>query len=274
MKILKTLKDLNAYREGVTMPLAFVPTMGALHEGHLELVRQALQRSDEVIASIFVNPTQFAPHEDLDSYPRTIEDDCKKLEALGCKAAWLPSVEDLYPGGEVKADIDPGEIGLPLEGEFRPHFFGGVATVVKRLFDHVKPDIAFFGEKDYQQLQVIKRLVETQNMPIEIVGVPLVRDNNGLALSSRNAYLKPEEYDIACHLNRVLFSMAEKIKTGADISDTESWGVEQLKEAGFDAIQYCTVRDAVTLLPSNQEPLRVFAATVVGKTRLIDNVPV
>lgn len=274
MDIIHTLDELKIWRKKYPARLAFVPTMGALHEGHLELVRQAHKRVDTVIASIFVNPAQFAPHEDLDAYPRTLDTDCEKLKATGCHAVWAPSLQEMYPHGMPTTTIAVGGVSEPLEGEFRPHFFSGVATVVSKLLHQVRPDIALFGEKDWQQLQVIKQMVRDLDMGIEIIGVPIVRDENGLALSSRNAYLNEKEYEIACHLNRILFSMAEKIKQGEDISDCEVWGAAQIKEAGFHKVDYCAVRDAKTLQPSDQDPLRILAAAWVGKARLIDNVAV
>ena len=274
MIVLYDLETLKNWRSSLDDTVAFVPTMGALHDGHMALVYEALKHADQVIASIFVNPTQFAPNEDFESYPRTTEEDCKKLEEAGCHAVWLPQEKDLYPDKKAQSDIAPGEIANPLEGEFRPHFFGGVATVVKRLFEAVEPDIALFGEKDYQQLQVIRWLVETYDLPVKIVGVETVRDENGLALSSRNKYLSPEEYQSALHLNKTLYAMAEKISAGQDVQSVESWALENLKDAGFHKIDYCTVRDAKTLLePVSGQALRILAAAWMGKARLIDNIP-
>jgi pantoate--beta-alanine ligase len=274
VKVLNTHAELSEYRGGLQSRLAFVPTMGALHEGHLELVRQGLQQAETVIASIFVNPAQFAPHEDLDAYPRTLEEDVEKLKSVGCEAVWAPSLQEMYPHGMPTTTIDVGGVSKPLEGEFRPHFFGGVATVVAKLLNQVRPDVAMFGEKDWQQLQVVTQMVKDLDMGVEIMGVGIVRDENGLALSSRNAYLSKEEYKTACHLNRTLFSMAEKIKDGMGIEEAESWGTQELQEAGFGKIDYCAVRDAHTLLPSDHGVLRILAAAWCGKARLIDNVAV
>lgn len=273
MKIIQTLPDLGQWRSSVNQT-GLVPTMGALHDGHMALVKAAREQCESVIASIFVNPAQFAPGEDLDSYPRTFEEDVKKLKAAGCNALWAPDVDTMYPDGDSESDIEPAAVALPLEGEIRPHFFKGVVNVVSRLFEKVKPDMAFFGEKDYQQLLVIRHMVADYNIPVKIVAVPTVRDDNGLALSSRNQYLSEREYGIAVHLNRILFAMAEKLRQGHAIPEVKAEALTELKRAGFDSIDYCVVRDAETLLHSAHHPLRILAAVKVGKTRLIDNVPV
>lgn len=271
---IRTYAELRKYRGTLQGTIGFVPTMGALHDGHIALVRAVLEKCNTAIASIFVNPAQFAPHEDFSSYPRTLEQDIKKLQGAGCHALWVPGDEEMYPLGKPTTTVRVSGVSTPLEGEFRPHFFEGVATVVAKLLHQVRPTHAFFGEKDWQQLQVIRRMQSDLSMGIEIVGVPIVRDENGLALSSRNAYLSGEEYDIACHMNRVLFAMAEKIRKGLDCTDVEKWGTENLRAAGFDSVDYCTVRDAHTLEPSTHDLLRILAAAKIGKTRLIDNVPV
>lgn len=205
MKHLKTSEELGSYiqdarKKGQTV--AFIPTMGALHAGHLALVEEGLKRCDIAVVSIFVNPTQFAPHEDFDSYPRTLDADIQKLEQVGAQAVWTPSEADLYPDGPV-SDIHVSGVSEPLEGTFRPHFFDGVASVVARLLRAVKPDIACFGEKDYQQLQVVQKMVAEQQIPVEIVPVGIVRGESGLALSSRNAYLDEAQHKIAVRLNRI-----------------------------------------------------------------------
>lgn len=275
MIILKTLDDLKSFQSSSTCKrLGLVPTMGALHDGHIALVKAAREQCDCVIASIFVNPAQFAPHEDLDRYPRTFEEDVKKLESAGCDAVWAPGVEEMYPDGNMETDIVPAAVSLPLEGEHRPHFFAGVVNVVARLFDQVKPQAAYFGEKDYQQLQVIRHMVKDYDIPVEIIGVPIVRDENGLALSSRNRYLSEQEYDVAVHLNRILFSMAENLRQGKTVQDVKAEALLELQKAGFDSIDYCAVRDAETLLHSVHHPLRILAAVKIGTTRLIDNVAV
>jgi pantoate--beta-alanine ligase len=244
--------------------VGFVPTMGALHAGHLSLVEEARQESDIVVVSIFVNPTQFAPHEDFESYPRDIKGDAEKLAQTGADVLWLPTELDIYPEGKA-TDTHISGVSGPLEGECRPHFFDGVATVVRRLFLAVEPDKAFFGEKDFQQLQVIKKLVRDYDFNIDIIGVPTVRDENGLALSSRNAYLNKEQYDVAVQLNKILKQLA-----AGDINEIQAR--EKLLRAGFDRVDYCTARNAETFLPDN--PDRVLAAAWIGGTRLIDNMPV
>lgn len=252
--------------------MAFIPTMGALHAGHLALVEEGLKRCDIAVVSIFVNPTQFAPHEDFDSYPRTLDADIQKLEQVGAQAVWTPSEADLYPDGPV-SDIHVSGVSEPLEGTFRPHFFDGVASVVARLLRAVKPDIACFGEKDYQQLQVVQKMVAEQQIPVEIVPVGIVRGESGLALSSRNAYLDEAQHKIAVRLNRILFDMAEKAAAGENISSIDSWGKAALEKAGFEKIDYCTIRDARSLLePVAGQEKRILAAAWIGKTRLIDNI--
>jgi len=255
--------------------IAFVPTMGALHDGHLSLVREGLKRADICIPYIFLNPTQFAPGEDLDKYPKTLARDIELLEDAGASALYLPRADEVYPNGpEVTHEVPP--IALPLEGKFRPHMFAGVMTVLECMFDHCKPDIALFGEKDYQQLQVILYLVNHLNLRIDIIGVPTARDENGLALSSRNVYLSPEEYDIAIHLNQVLAEMVARIHGGEMIDQVEDVARKRLMDEGFEGIDYITVRDAQTLLPpdENTKDRRVLAAVRIGHTRLIDNMAV
>lgn len=272
---LHNFEELQAYAGAEDSVLGLVPTMGALHEGHLHLVEIALADCDRVIVSVFVNPKQFAPHEDLAKYPRTLDVDMEKLAAAGVHAIYTPSIDDMYPEGFV-TKISVGKISEPLEGQFRPQFFDGVATVVAKLFLQVMPDKAFFGEKDYQQLQVIKRMVYDLNLPIEIVPVPTVRDkDSGLALSSRNAYLNEDELKVAQQLNLVLLTMAEKIDSGFDMREIEAWGVAELKIRGFTKIDYCDIRDAKTLQPSDtgdKAEKRILAAAWIGTTRLIDNI--
>lgn len=269
---LKSLEELQQY-VGEDVTLGFVPTMGALHEGHIHLAEMALAECDRVLVSIFVNPKQFAPHEDLDKYPRTLEADIKKLEEIGVHAVYTPGIDDIYPDG-FATKISVSKVTETLEGEFRPQFFDGVATVVAKLFMQVMPDKAFFGEKDYQQLQVIKKLVADLNMPIEIIGVPTVRDkDSGLALSSRNAYLNPEEIKIAQQLNRVLLTMADKIEVGDNLTDIEHWARAELLVRGFTKVDYCDIRDAHTLqIPRGNSEKRILAAAWIGTTRLIDNI--
>lgn len=264
--------------------IALVPTMGALHEGHLTLVREGLRRADRVIATIFVNPAQFGPNEDYDAYPRTWEADLEKLAAAGAAAVFRPGRADMYPPG-FATTVSVGGVTAPLEGECRPGHFDGVATVVAKLLLQAQPDIALFGEKDYQQLQLIKKLAADLDIPAEIAGVPTVRDANGLALSSRNAYLSPAQYEIACALNRILSGLAAAIRENpaADIQALEDGARRDLLSAGFDSVDYIAVRDARTLETiydleydkgATRPPLRVLAAARLGRARLIDNVPV
>lgn len=250
----------------------FVPTMGALHEGHMSLVREAKTSTGKVIVSIFVNPTQFAPHEDFDSYPRVVEKDCELLKAEGVHAVYLPSVEDIYPEGfattvSVKRDYEP------LEGAARPHFFDGVTTVVSKLLLQTDADKAFFGEKDFEQLFTVRRMVSDLNIKTDVIGVPTVRDQNGLALSSRNAYLSKAEYDVAIHLNKILASMCDRIKAGESLKNIQKQGVAALLDKGFEKVDYLEIRDAESLKIVDEKtgPLRILVAAHLGKARLIDN---
>lgn len=255
--------------------ISFVPTMGALHEGHIDLVRRGLHMADICIPYIFLNPTQFAPSEDLAAYPKTLDADLKMFEAAGAQAVYLPRADEVYPNGPEVTHTVEG-ISQPLEGEFRPQMFGGVATVLARMFDHAKPDVALFGEKDYQQLQVIRQLVKNLKLPIRIIGVPTVRDERGLALSSRNAYLTKEQYKVATSLNSVLYDMGVRFHSGDSIRDVEIWAHEQLLKEGFESVDYAVIRDAETLLSVTEKTkeLRALAAVKIGKARLIDNMPV
>jgi len=274
--VLKTVADLRGWTgrsRAAGKTIALVPTMGALHEGHLTLVREGLKQADAVIVSIFVNPAQFGPGEDLDAYPRTWDADLEKLTATGAHAVFYPAASEMYPEG-FSTNVSVRGVSEPLEGAKRPGHFDGVATVVSKLLLQCLPDAALFGEKDWQQLQVIKQMVADLNIPVEITGVPTVRDQNGLALSSRNAYLSEEEYKIACTLNKTLFAAAEKIAAGEAVETARQWGIKALEEAGFGAIDYLEVRDAGTLAAPGDGRLRVLAAVKCGKARLIDNVAV
>jgi pantoate--beta-alanine ligase len=256
--------------------LALVPTMGALHAGHLALVRRARRRADRVVVSIFVNPTQFAPHEDFASYPRRFEDDLAALAREKVDLVWAPTAELMYPAGFATRIVLQGPAVAGLEDAFRPHFFGGVATVVAKLLIQCLPDVAFFGEKDFQQLQVIKTLVRDLDIPVKIVGVSIVREHDGLALSSRNAYLSPQERAVAPTLHRVLADCAKKIKQGRAIGDVLAQGRAAIAGAGF-ALDYLEARHAETLArvtSINDGPLRLLVAAKLGKTRLIDNIGV
>ena len=235
--------------------------MGALHAGHMALVAEARRRADHVVASIFVNPTQFGPNEDLSTYPRREAADAAMLEAEGCAILWVPDAATMYPDG-LAASVRAGAVGKDLDGAARPGHFDGVATVVARLFDQVRPDLALFGEKDYQQLAVIRQLVRDLGLPIEIVGVPTQRDADGLALSSRNAYLSEEERQAARILPRALGEAAQAIEGGADIADALARARARLAEAGFEPIDYVELRDAETLAPLGalDRPARLLAA--------------
>ena len=265
---------LAALREG-GKSIAFVPTMGALHDGHMALVAEGRRRADHVVASIFVNPTQFGPSEDLATYPRREAADAAMLEKEDVAILWAPEAAAMYPDG-VEANVHVGGISAELDGASRPGHFDGVATVVSRLFDQVRPDIALFGEKDYQQLVIIRHLVRDLDLPIEIVAVPTQRDEDGLALSSRNAYLSEEERLAARILPRALGEAAQSIEGGAPIEEALERVRARLAEAGFDPIDYVELRDAETLAPlvSLDRPARLLAAAKIGRTRLIDNLPV
>jgi len=280
--VAKTVAELRGHvdawrREGARV--ALVPTMGALHEGHLALTREGAARAGRggrVVVSIFVNPAQFAPNEDFGRYPRALEADKAKLEAQGvAHLIYAPEVQEMYPDGfasHVRADGP----AAGLESDFRPHFFGGVATVVAKLFSQCRPDIAMFGEKDYQQLLVVRRMAKDLDLGVEVVGVPIVREANGLALSSRNAYLSPSERKVAGQLNRVLADVAAKARGGTSIPVAEAEGFAALLNAGFARVDYIAVRDAETLamIHDVKKTARVLAAATVGKTRLIDNMAV
>ena len=256
--------------------IALVPTMGALHDGHLALVRHAQGRADRVIVSIFVNPTQFAPHEDFGSYPRTWDTDQAALGAAEVDAVWVPEVATMYPEG-FATRIEPGGPALAgLEDRFRPHFFGGVCTVVAKLLLQVGPDLAMFGEKDYQQLKVVTAMARDLDIAARIVGVPTVREKDGLALSSRNAYLSADERAVAPTLHRVLQDCAAAIKAGRAIAEALASGRADIERAGF-VVDYLEARHAETLAPitaTSDGPIRLLVAARLGRTRLIDNIAV
>lgn len=267
----QTIKDWR----GQGLRVALVPTMGALHAGHMALVTRARQMADRVVASVFVNPTQFGPQEDFASYPRRESQDALLLMKTGAHGLYAPSVDEMYPEGFATA-ITVGGPSEGLCGDFRPGHFSGVATVVTKLLLQSGVDVALFGEKDYQQLQVIRRMVRDLDIPVEIEGVPTVRESDGLAMSSRNAYLTPEERAVAPELHRTLAEMAERLAAGAALADQVAWGRQRLLGTGFSAIDYLSVRDAVRLTPleSISRPARILVAAHLGKARLIDNVAV
>jgi len=259
------------------LSVGMVPTMGALHEGHLSLVRLAKERADRVVASIFVNPKQFAPHEDFDTYPRGEERDAGLLLSAGCDLLYAPAATEMY-APSFATSVSVSGVSEPLDGEARPHFFSGVATVVSKLLIQCAPDVAVFGDKDYQQLLVIKRLARDLDLPVEIVGGPTARDPDGLALSSRNAYLTPEQRQIAAALPATLKRLAAAVAAGVPVDAAEQRAVGELQAAGFDKIDYIEVRDGSDLSRLGPGPAglgtRVLAAAWLGKTRLIDNMAV
>ncbi len=290
MRIAHSLDELRHTLQNATCR-AFVPTMGNLHEGHLQLMRMARVAADQratsathsasqamTVASIFVNRLQFAPHEDFDTYPRTFERDCEQLAANGCDVVFAPSEKDLYPEPQVFKVHPPAELADILEGAFRPGFFVGVSTVVHKLFNVVQPDIAVFGKKDYQQLMIIRRMVQQMALPIEIIGGDTRRADDGLALSSRNGYLSAEDRTEAVQLSLTLKAMVASVKTAfttgsIDVNAIEAQAMQTLRARGWQP-DYMTVRHQHDLSPITtvtHEPLVVLGAARLGKTRLIDN---
>jgi pantoate--beta-alanine ligase len=275
--ILRTLPALRKWRDQLRgKSVALVPTMGALHEGHLTLVRYARRKCDRVVVSIFVNPAQFAPNEDFGSYPRTWDTDIAALKALKVDAIWAPNVATMYPEG-FATRIAPGGPALAgLEDRFRPHFFGGVCTVVAKLLLQVRADIATFGEKDYQQLKVVTAMARDLDIGTRIAGVPTVREKDGLAMSSRNAYLSPQERAIAPVLQRTLKACAANLKAGAPFAASLGEAEAEIERAGF-AVDYFEARHAETLAQVasiKDGPVRLLVAARLGRTRLIDNIAV
>jgi pantoate--beta-alanine ligase len=256
--------------------IALFPTMGALHEGHLSLVRLARRRARRVVVSIFVNPAQFAPNEDFASYPRTLDTDAKALAGAGVDLIWAPSVETMYAPGFATRIVPEGPAKVGLEDAFRPHFFGGVAIVVGKLLIQCLPNVALFGEKDFQQLMVVTRLAADLDLPVKIVGAPIMREADGLAMSSRNAYLSPQERAAAPTLYRVLKHCAAAIARGDRIARVLDNGGAEIEQAGFQ-LDYLEARNALTLgkvESAADGPLRLLVAAKIGRTRLIDNVAV
>ena len=278
-KILRSVPSLRRALEPykkVRASIALVPTMGALHRGHIALVREARRRAKRVVVSIFVNPTQFAPHEDFASYPRSFATDLKTLRAADVDVVWAPAVEAMYPDGFATRLAPEGPAKAGLEDEYRPHFFGGVATVVAKLFTQVSPDFAFFGQKDYQQLRVVTQMAKDLDLPVKVVGVPTVREPDGLALSSRNVYLSSAERAVAPMLYKVLKGCASRIKSGEKIDRVLNVGRIEVDLAGF-SLDYLEARHALTLAPVvslKEGPVRLLIAARLGKTRLIDNIAV
>jgi pantoate--beta-alanine ligase len=277
--VVRTLPALRGALDGLRArraTLAMVPTMGALHDGHLSLVRLAKRRASKVVVSIFVNPAQFAPTEDFGAYPRTWKADMAKLAAEGVDLVWNPDVKIMYPPGFATRIITEGPAIAGLEDRFRPHFFGGVATVVAKLFAQCRPDLALFGEKDFQQLKVVTRMTADLNFGVKVTGVPTVRERDGLAMSSRNVYLAPAERAAAPALYRAMKATAKRLKAGDDMEAALAGAAAMITEAGF-ALDYFEARHAETLAPVasvKDGPVRLLVAAKIGKTRLIDNVGV
>ena len=255
--------------------VALVPTMGALHRGHLALVERGRTFCPRVVASLFVNPTQFGANEDFSRYPRDEARDAALLAGAKCDLLYAPDVAEMYPGG-FAASVDPGPIAERQCGPFRPGHFAGVATVVSKLLLQSQADVALFGEKDFQQLQVIRRVARDLDIPVAVEGVPTVRESDGLALSSRNVYLTPGQRAVAPALYRTLAEMARRIEAGEGIAEVSAAGLETVRAAGFTSIDYIDVADAETLRPLERldRPGRILCAVWLGKTRLIDNVGV
>lgn len=278
MQIIRDLDTLYGVLDSLKQgggTVAMAPTMGALHDGHMTLVREAKAHADHVVVSIFVNPTQFGPNEDLSAYPRQEEADAALLRAAGVAILWMPTVAEMYPAG-FATNIHIAGVSEGLCGAARPGHFDGVATVVAKLFGQVRPDFALFGEKDYQQLAVIRRLVADLNLRVEVIGVATARAADGLALSSRNAYLSADERAVAVALPRALDAAAHAIESGESVAAALANARAALSAAGFSRIDYVALCDAASLAPleSLDCPARLLAAALLGKTRLIDNIAV
>jgi len=275
--ILRTQKDLRAQIwewRGHGETIAFVPTMGALHEGHLSLVRLARKKASKVVVSIFVNPTQFAPGEDFEAYPRTEESDVEKLASVGCDMVYVPRKDSMYNAHHA-THIKVGGVAENLETDHRPTFFEGVALVVTKLLNRVAPDYAIFGEKDYQQLATIRRLVADLDMPVQIIGAPIARDDHGLALSSRNQYFDSTGLDKARKLNTIMFACAKDLQDGSEISAATKAAEDALLAAGYSSVDYISVAcaDSLEIKDSGKisKPMRLLIAAHCDRVRLIDN---
>jgi pantoate--beta-alanine ligase len=277
--IVRTLPQLRRALENLRAKkatIALVPTMGALHDGHVSLVRLAKRRAKKVVVSIFVNPAQFAPTEDFGSYPRTWKADVAKLAAENVDLIWNPAVTAMYPDGFATKILTEGPATAGLEDRFRPHFFGGVTTVVGKLFTQVRPDVAIFGEKDFQQLRVVSRMAADLDLGVKVIGSKTVRERDGLAMSSRNVYLAPDERRAAAVLFQAMKESAQRLRAGDDIKAAMAGGAGMISAAGF-ALDYFEVRHAETLAPiasAKDGPSRILVAARIGKTRLIDNLAV
>ena len=272
VQIVRSSEELAKARAELSGTLALVPTMGALHAGHLALIDEAKRRADQVIATIFVNPAQFGPNEDLARYPRREDEDAALLEQRGCNLLWMPAVDDIYPSG-FATNVSVRGVSERWEGEARPGHFDGVATVVAKLLLSVCPNIALFGEKDFQQLAVIRRMATDLSIPAEIIGVPTVRESDGLALSSRNAYLTGNERAQAPNLFSALETARAAILAGQPVARALGEGRSSLLVGGFGAVDYFALVDSATLEPveTPDGDLRLIAAARIGSTRLIDN---
>jgi len=274
--IARTLSSLHRARAELckrNATLALVPTMGALHDGHVSLVRLAKKRAQRVAVSIFVNPTQFAAHEDLGSYPRTWKEDIARLKSEGVDLVWNPDAKTMYPDGFATRVAPEGPALAGLEDKFRPHFFGGVATVVAKLFTQVRPDMALFGEKDFQQLKVVTRMARDLDLGVKVIGGAIIRERDGLAMSSRNVYLSLDQRRTAPVLHQTLKATAKRLRAGDDFKTVLSDGADLIRQAGF-ALDYLEARHAETLAPIaslNDGPVRLLVAAKIGTTRLIDN---
>ena len=280
MIVCKSIKQLRAqiseWRNNKEM-IAFVPTMGNLHAGHLSLVELAQQKAVHVVVSIYVNPLQFSPDEDFSSYPRTLESDLKKLEDIGTDLVFVPDTSMIYPRGEAQSSfVEVPVLSHVIEGEFRPGFFKGVCTVVLKLFNMVQPDYAVFGEKDFQQLLIIKQMVDDLDLPIEIVAAAIKRESDGLAMSSRNNYLDSSNREKSCFLSQALMTCRDQIEQGISVGQAEKNCIDTLQNHGF-LVDYVTLRETIGLekvsnndIAANNEVI-ILAAAKIGETRLIDN---